>query len=135
MGFAGTKRSVYSSEKVREMRSERKTRKASVPGKTDAEYQQALGDLIGAGHLRLVGFNKMETEKTQDTTPLGQSLGMGNNIWITHKLEFGSYLQTDREGVRPHLEGYLSSGHPNDPKFKLKGWINEDGSVRIELVK
>ena len=133
--FIGTKRNQYTKDKVRNMRSERKTKKASVPGKTDAEYQQSLGDLIGAGHLRLVGFNKMDTERTIDTTPLGNALGMGSNIWIKHRLEFGSYLQTDREGVRPHLEGYLSSGHPNDPMFKLKGWINEDGSVRIELVK
>jgi hypothetical protein len=33
------------------------------------------------------------------------------------------------------MEGYLSSGHPNDPKFKLKGWFNPDGTIRIELVK
>ena len=58
MGFAGTKRGVYSSEKVREMRSERKTKKAKVAGVSDKDFQYYLGDLIGAGHLKLMGFRK-----------------------------------------------------------------------------
>jgi hypothetical protein len=77
----------------------------------------------------------METDITNDITPLGNALGMGNNVVRRHTLEFQSYQHSDRDGVRPHLTGYLTSGHPNDPHFKLKGWINEDGSIRIELVK
>ena len=133
--FIGTKRNQYTKDKVRNMRSERKTKKAKVAGVSDKDFQHYLGDLIGAGHLKLMGFRKMETDMTNDTTPLGNSLGMGNNVVRMHTLEFQSYQYGDRDGVRPHLEGYLASGHPNDPHFKLKGWINEDGSIRIELVK
>ncbi len=133
--FIGTKRNVYTKDKVRTMRSERKRKKALVPGKTDAEYQQSLGDLIGAGHLKIGGFNHLDITTTIDTTPLGQVLGMSKNTLIKHNLQFNSYQHSDREGVRPHMEGYLTSGHPNDPKFKLKGWFNEDGTIRIELVK
>jgi hypothetical protein len=135
MRFAGTKRNTYTSEKVRQMRSERKTKKANVDGVTDAQYQHSLGDLIGAGHLSIMGFNHLDITTTVDTTPLGQALGMSKNTLIKHNLEFNSYQHSDRDGVRPHMEGYLSSGHPNDPRFKLKGWFNEDGTIRIELVK
>jgi hypothetical protein len=133
--FIGTKRNEYTKNKVRIMRSERKLKKSKVDGVTNDTYQHCLGDLIGAGHLKLMGFRKMQTDITNDTTPLGNALGMGNNIVMRHTLEFQSYQHSDRDGVRPHLEGYLASGHPSDPKFKLKGWINEDGSIRIELVK
>ena len=138
MGFMGTKRNMYSPEKVRNMRSERKTKKAKVDGCDDTTYQHCLGDLIGAGHLKITGFTKMETDITNDTNPLANFFG--NNITqtgvvIKHKIEFESYKHGDRDGVRHHLEGYLSSGHPNDPTFRLKGWFNEDGSIRIELVK
>ena len=126
----GTKRNMYSPEKVRNMRSERKTKKAKVDGCDDATYQHCLGDLIGAGHLKISGFTKMETDITNDMSPITQT-----GVVIKHTIEFDSYKHSDRDGVRQHLEGYLSSGHPNDPTFRLKGWFNEDGSIRIELVK
>ena len=84
MGFAGTKRNVYSSEKVREMRNERKTKKAKVDGIDDATYQHYLGDLLGAGHLKIGGFTKMDIEMTKDITGLGISLGMGNPCVSTY---------------------------------------------------
>ena len=121
---------MYSPEKVRNMRSERKTKKAKVDGCDDTTYQHCLGDLIGAGHLKITGFTKMETEITNDMSPITQT-----GVAIKHTIEFDSYRHGDRDGVRQHLEGYLSSGHPNDPTFRLKGWFNEDGSIRIELVK
>ncbi len=133
--FVGTKRNIYTKDKVRDMRNERKLKKAKVDGVTNDLYQFCLGDLIGAGHLKLTGFNKMDVEMVKDTSPLGISLGNGDDTLIRHTLQFNSYQHSNRDGVRPHLEGYLTSGHPNDPKFKLKGWINEDGSIRIELVK
>ena len=135
MGFMGTKRNMYSSEKVRNMRSERKTKKAKVDGCDDATYQHCLGDLIGAGHLKIGGFAKMDTTMSKKTTPFGQMFGTNDDTIIKHTLEFDSYQHSNRDGVRAHMEGYLSSGHPNDPMFKLKGWFNEDGSIRIELVK
>jgi hypothetical protein len=35
---------------------------------------------------------------------------------------------------RPHFDGYLRSASEVDKKYKLKGWFNEDGTIRIELV-
>jgi hypothetical protein len=133
--FIGTKRNEYTKDKVRNMRYERKSKKAKVAGVSDKDFQYYLGDLIGAGHLKLTGFTKMDTSVTFDGNPLANTLSMSSNTIIAHTLQFESYKHSDRDGVRPHLEGYLASGHPNDPKFKLKGWINEDGSIRIELVK
>ena len=126
--FIGTKRNEYTKDKVRSMRSERKNKKAKCSGVSDKDFQYYLGDLIGAGHLRIEGFNKMETS----IEPL--AVGAADNI-ISTNLTFRSLQIGDRDGTRPHLIGYLASGHPNDPKFKLKGWFNEDGSIRIELVK
>jgi len=126
--FIGTKRNQYTKDKVRNMRSERKTKKAKVAGVSDKDFQYYLGDLIGAGHLKIEGFNRMETT----IEPL--AVGAADNIVATN-LTFRSLQKGDRDGLRPHLTGYLTSGHPNDPHFKLKGWFNEDGSVRIELVK
>jgi hypothetical protein len=37
-------------------------------------------------------------------------------------------------GDRPHMTGYLTSANDNDNQYKLKGWFNEDGTFRIELV-
>jgi len=91
MGFAGTKRNEYTKDKVRNMRSERKTKKAKVAGVSDKDFQYYLGDLIGAGHLKLEGFRKMETDIANDITPLGNALGMGNNVVMRHNIEFQCY--------------------------------------------
>ncbi len=131
MRFAGTKRNTYTSEKVRQMRSERKTKKANVDGVTDAQYQHSLGDLIGAGHLMINGFENVNSEMTlvQTQTP-ARDLGTS----IKRQITFNSMVEIGRQ-ERPHVSGYLSSGHPNDPVFKIKGWFNDDGVLRIELVK
>ena len=129
MRFSGTKRNIYTSEKVRQMRSERKTKKASVDGVSDKMYQHSLGDLIGAGHLLINGFENVNTEIS-----LIQSAGTTNGTHVKRQLTFNSYIENGRQ-ERPHVSGYLSSGHPNDPVFKIKGWFNDDGVLRIELVK
>jgi hypothetical protein len=39
-------------------------------------------------------------------------------------------------GDAPHIEGYLESASDADNRpYRLKGWFNEDGSVRIEIVQ
>jgi hypothetical protein len=133
MRFAGTKRNTYTSEKVRQMRSERKTKKASVPGKKDVDYQQSLGDLIGAGHLMINGFYGISAEMNI-VPPIVQSNGAGSGMNIKRQLTFNTFVESGRN-ERPHVQGYLSSGHPNDPVFRIKGWFNDDGVLRIELVK
>ena len=125
MRFSNSKRNEYTSEKVRIMRSERKNKKAVVEGVSDAQYQHCLGDLIGAGHLKIGGFQNMESEVETDT--------FANSI--SRNVKFKQYTLNDGRGESAHLTGYLSSGHPSDPKFKIKGWFNEDGTIRLELVK
>ena len=132
MRFSGTKRNIYTSEKVRQMRSERKTKKANVDGVSDKMYQHSLGDLIGAGHLVINGFKEVNSEITM-TAP-SVTAGVKGGTHIKRQLTFNSFIENGRN-ERPHVSGYLSSGHPNDPKFKIKGWFNDDGVLRIELVK
>ena len=125
MRFANSKRNEYTSEKVRTMRSERKNKKAVVNGVSDAQYQICLGDLIGAGHLKINGFQNIES--LVETDPFANS--------ISRNVKFKQYTLNDGRGESAHVTGYLSSGHPSDPHFALKGWFNEDGQIRIELVK
>ena len=65
MGFAGTKRNLYTQVKIQKMRSERKTKKAKVDGVPDSSYIRSMGDLIGAGHLKFVGVSNVNI-KTED---------------------------------------------------------------------
>jgi hypothetical protein len=123
--FSNTKRNEYTSEKVRSMRSERKNKKAVVTGVSDQNYQLCLGDLIGAGHLKIEGFDRMEV-----TLDKSQYFDVMNRTLI-----FRHSTLNDGRGESAHVKGYLSSGHPSDPKFKIKGWFNEDGTIRLELVK
>jgi hypothetical protein len=92
-------------------------------------YQHSLGDLIGAGHLLINGFENVNAEIS-----LIQSAGTTSGTHVKRQLTFNSYIENGRQ-ERPHVSGYLSSGHPNDPVFKIKGWFNDDGVLRIELVK
>ena len=132
MRFSGTKRNIYTSEKVRQMRSERKTKKANVDGVSDKMYQHSLGDLIGAGHLVINGFENVNAEITMRAPSV--TAGVTGGTHIKRQLTFNSFIENGRN-ERPHVSGYLSSGHPNDPVFKIKGWFNDDGVLRIELVK
>jgi hypothetical protein len=129
MGFAGTKRNHYTQVKIQKMRSERKTKKAKVDGVPDSSYIRSMGDLIGAGHLRFVGVSNVNI-KTEDII-----LPQPGGKLIKKKIEL---QKPDREniglGEGPDMMGYLASGHPKDPMFQLKGWVNEDGSIRLELV-
>ena len=128
MGFAGTKRNLYTQVKIQKMRSERKTKKAKVDGVPDSSYIRSMGDLIGAGHLRFVGVNNVNIKTEDIVLPHPEKM-----IKKTVELQ-----KLDREniglGEGPDMMGYLASGHPKDPMFQLKGWINEDGSIRLELV-
>jgi len=116
----------YTPHKVRELRSKRKTIKSKIKGMSDATYQLRLGDLIGAGHLSLKNIvsNKSDTQ-----------IDSFGNVITTKTIEFRTIKDAGSDGDQPHFGGYLSSGHPSDPHFTLKGWFNEDGQIRIELVK
>jgi len=125
MGFAETKRSIYTQVKIQKMRSERKTKKAKVSGVPDSAYIRSMGDLIGAGHLKFNTLGNLNISVSDTTVPDVRQIKKTIRI-VKHKV--------DIVGEAPDMVGYLASGHPKDPGFALKGWINEDGSIRLELV-
>lgn len=128
MGFAGTTRAVYTQGRIQKMRSERKTKKAKVDGVPDDKYIRSMGDLIGAGHLRFNSMSNVNIKTEQIVLPHPMKL-------IKKTIELQKHDREDLGiGEQPDMVGYLASGHPKDPTFQIKGWINEDGSIRLELV-
>jgi hypothetical protein len=126
----GTKRKEYSTERVRKMRMERTLTKAKKEGVSDSQVQHYLGKLQAAGHMKVNGFRsmKVEQEVVKDTFT-DESGGVTKSI----KVEYQMYNQNGMDD-KPHFDGYLRSASEVDKKYKLKGWFNEDGTIRIELV-
>jgi hypothetical protein len=127
MRFAGTKRQVYDKECVKRMRKLRSTYKPKRNGVSDGMYQLALGDLMAAGHLKLHGTIKYERRLLHD----GDIAASYEN-----KLTFISHINKDLNGEAPHVTGYLQSAFDADKHtYRLKGWLNADNTIRIEIVK
>ena len=122
----GTKRNPYSASKVRKMRSERLLTKAKKEGVSNEQVQHYLGKLQAAGHMRLIGMSSFDAKTDVDTFTPERSLK-------TTTIKFNTTLEKGM-GERPHMTGYLTSASDSDKQYKLKGWFNEDGTFRIELV-
>ncbi len=122
----GTKRKEYSSSKVRKMRSDRLLTKAKKDGVSNDQVQHYLGKLQAAGHMRLSGMCSFDAKTDVDTFTPERSLK-------TTTIKFNTTLENGM-GERPHMTGYLTSANDSDKQYKLKGWFNEDGTFRIELV-
>jgi hypothetical protein len=122
----GTKRKPYSSSKVRKMRSDRMLTKAKKDGVSNDQVQFYLGKLQAAGHMRLGGMRSFDTKIDADV------FGDDKVIKST-TIKFDAIIEKGM-GERPHMTGYLTSASDNDKQYKLKGWFNEDGTFRIELV-
>ena len=122
----GTKRKPYSSSRVRKMRSERLLTKAKKDGVTNDQVQQYLGKLQAAGHMRLSGMSSFDTKIDTDVFSDGKAIK-------TTTIKFDAIIEKGM-GEKPHMVGYLTSASDSDKQYKLKGWFNEDGTFRIELV-
>jgi hypothetical protein len=122
----GTKRNPYSSSKVRKMRSDRMLTKAKKDGVSNDQVQFYLGKLQAAGHMRLSGMSSFDTKIDADVFSDGKAIK-------TTTIKFDAIIEKGM-GERPHMTGYLTSASDNDKQYKLKGWFNEDGTFRIELV-
>jgi hypothetical protein len=122
----GTKRKAYSSSKVRKMRSEHMLTRAKKDGVSNEQVQHYLGKLQAAGHMRLSGMASFDAKIDADTFTPERALK-------TTTIKFNTILDKGM-GERPHMTGYLQSASDNDKQYKLKGWFNEDGTFRIELV-
>ena len=130
--FANSKRSVYTKDKVRTMRT---NRMLSKPKKKDIDqsfWDKKLGKLQAAGHLKLNGFSKLDIELNRHDGIFTDS----KTIFKKHRIEFNSVLQDGSYGDAPHLTGYLESASQADKHpYRIKGWFNEDGTIRLELVE
>jgi len=122
----GTKRNPYSSSRVRKMRSDRMLTKAKKDGVSNDQVQFYLGKLQAAGHMRLSGMSSFDTKIDADVFSDGKAIK-------TTTIKFDAIIEKGM-GERPHMTGYLQSASDNDKQYKLKGWFNEDGTFRIELV-
>ena len=122
----GTKRNPYSSSKVRKMRSDRMLTKAKKDGVSNDQVQFYLGKLQAAGHMRLNGMSSFDTKIDADVFSDGKAIK-------STTIKFDAIIEKGM-GEKPHMTGYLTSASDNDKQYKLKGWFNEDGTFRIELV-
>jgi hypothetical protein len=122
----GTKRKEYNSSKVRKMRSDRLLAKAKKDGVSNDQLQHYLGKLQAAGHMKLAGMRSFDTKIDADVFSDGKAIK-------STTIKFDAIIEKGM-GERPHMTGYLTSANDNDNKYKLKGWFNEDGTFRIELV-
>jgi hypothetical protein len=126
-------RRKYCREKVQKMRAEMASRKSNREGISDTTYQALLGKLQAAGHLKIEGFKKINIESTQlEPIPF-----IDNDEGITlqtYGIEFQTSMNKKMKGNRPHITGYLTSVSEKDKEYKLKGWFNEDGTIRLLIV-
>jgi hypothetical protein len=122
----GTKRKPYSSSRVRKMRSDRMLIKAKKDGVSNDQVQHYLGKLQAAGHMRLSGMSSFDTKIDADVFSDSKAIK-------STTIKFDAIIEKGM-GERPHMTGYLTSASDNDKQYKLKGWFNEDGTFRIELV-
>ena len=121
----GTKRKPYSSSRVRKMRSDRMLINAKKDGVSNDQVQHYLGKLQAAGHMRLNNMSSFDIQIEPGVNP-GQTLK-------ETRITFATFLDKGMSD-RPHMTGYLTSASDSDKQYKLKGWFNEDGTFRIELV-
>jgi hypothetical protein len=120
------RRKEYTKDKVKQMRINRNSLKASDKNMQDL-YALRVGKLRAAGHFTISGFRKLTKSRTSD---LGGDLG---GVYET-EVSFRNF-QKNGIGDAPHINGYLQSASDADKsKYRLKGWFNEDGTIRIELV-
>ena len=122
----GTKRNPYSSSRVRKMRSDRLLTKVKKDGVSNDQVQHYLGKLQAAGHMRVGGMKSFDTKIDTDIFSDGKAIK-------STTIKFDAIIEKGM-GEKPHMTGYLTSASDMDSKYKLKGWFNEDGTFRIELV-
>ena len=121
--FANTKRSVYTTEKVLKLRKQRELIKPKKDTISQQYLQSSLGRLQAAGHLSIARLDGIKIDS--DVSEHGTSK--------KYNVSFNVFNQPGLED-RPHFSGYLRSASKADKTYQIKGWFNEDGCMRIELV-
>jgi hypothetical protein len=123
-------RRKYCRRKVQDMRAEMATRKSGREGISDSQYQAILGKLQAAGHLKIEGLKSFNVTK-EVFEPMALLPESGGGSVDKYTISFQSSMGENMKGNRPHLRGYLTSASDKDKEYKLKGWFNEDGTVRL----
>jgi hypothetical protein len=120
------RRKEYTKDKVKQLRIQRNLLKSNDPLLADV-YAKKVGKLRAAGHFTIDGFRKLIKSENDE-------FGIDNGKIYETQLSFRS-VQKNGTGDKPHISGYLESASDADKgKYRLKGWFNEDGTIRIELV-
>lgn len=132
-------RAKYTKAVVRDMNLRRKSAvpKSIASSPADIQtYRQTLGELLAAGHMNISGHirTKVETRPVfeLDINPI---IGGSDIKVVKRTIEFDTPIRHKDGGEKPHMTGYLESGNEIDKRYRLKGWFNEDGTIRLELVK
>jgi len=124
----------YTIDKVRNLRGNRKKLKTNGSSgifSTDTEYQAFLGELKGAGHLQVNGFESLQVEIDRGFPSFTNQLPQKVSKTYTMKYNVGV-----ENGDKPHFSGYVQSASNADRKpYKVNAWINEGGNIRIEIVE
>lgn len=119
------RRKEYSKDRVKQLRVQRNLLKPLNVDKQDF-YAKKVGKLRAAGHFTIGGFQKLTKSR--------QTYAADDSAIYKTELSFQT-LQKNGTGDAPHISGYLESASDADKgKYRLKGWFNEDGTIRIELV-
>ena len=127
MKLSGLARASYSKDRVKQLRKKRMSLKAKDSNVQDM-YIRKVGELRAAGHMVVRGFRKLIKAEHNE-------LAFDNGKIYKTQLSFET-LQKNGVGEAPHIEGYLESVSDADNRpYRLKGWFNEDGSIRIEIVQ
>jgi len=120
------RRKEYTKDKVKQLRVQRHLLKAS-DANVQLLYASRVGKLRAAGHFTISGFQKIIKSENAE-------FGVDNGKIYETSVSFRT-LQKNGFGDAPHISGYLESASDADRnKYRLKGWFNEDGTIRIELV-
>lgn len=118
----------YTKQNVKNLRANRKLAKTNGKGqaiRTDKDYQSFLGELKGAGHLQLNGFQSLQKQ-------------VNNGVFAPSSVEYQvKFITTgDSKQDKPHFTGYLqSAADVDDKRYRVKAWLNDNGVLRIEVVK
>ena len=119
----------YTKQDVVNLRGKRrfaKTNGTSRVIKTDAAYQAFLGELKGAGHLTINGFESIQMESHPNI--------MGDG-YKEITVKFRTPLKQGSND-KPHFSGYIQSAANVDARrYKVKAWLNDGGQIRLEIIK
>jgi hypothetical protein len=119
----------YTKQDVKNLRGKRRfvtSNGTSDVIKTDADYRAFLGELKGAGHLTIGGFESLKIQ----THP--SIMGTG---YKEVELKFIIPIKSGSND-KPHFTGYIQSAADVDSqRYTVRAWVNEGGSIRLEIVK